>query len=219
MLLSACELNPRPRLRPVRPEAIRGTGAQAQARARLIGRPSRGPEESNHLERNPIALVTWTSGWGRYIWEADARSSGRFSRATSRPPVLPLMTHLGVHIEFVRPGPPLAPRRYDAGSSSENLLDLEGRPTSPADLSLFDLAGEARPPPPPLPPRRRPPPPPPPPLNRVVEVLPPLTRPPPPPPPDRRPPPPAPPPSGARAPPPPPPPVQLVEEASHEGMV
>ena len=99
----------------------------------------------------------------------------------------------------------------DAGSSSENLLDLEGRPTSPADLSLFDLAGEARPPPPPLPPRRRPPPPPPPPLTRVVEVLPPLTRPPPPPPPARRAPPPPPPPSGSRAPP-PPPPVQ-------EGMV
>ena len=107
----------------------------------------------------------------------------------------------------------------EAASSSENLLGLEGRPTSPADLSLFDLAGEARPPPPPLPPRRRPPPPPPPPLTRVVEVLPPLTRPPPPPPPARRPPPPPPPPSGARAPPPPPPPVQLVEEASQEGMV
>jgi hypothetical protein len=121
----------------------------------------------------------------------------------------------------------------DAGSSSENLLDLEGRPTSPADLSLFDLAGEARPPPPPLPRRRRPPPPPPPPLTRVVEVLPPfsrpppppvvevlppLSRPPPPPPPARRPPPPPPPPSGSRAPP-PPPPVQLVEEASQEGMV
>ena len=106
-----------------------------------------------------------------------------------------------------------------AGSSSENLLDLEGRPTSPADLSLFDLAGEVRPPPPPLPPRRRPPPPPPPPLTRVVEVLPPLTRPPPPPPPARRAPPPPPPPSGARAAPPPPPPVQLVEEASQEGMV
>ena len=107
----------------------------------------------------------------------------------------------------------------EAASSSENLLGLEGRPTSPADLSLFDLAGEARPPPPPLPPRRRPPPPPLPPLTRVVEVLPPLSRPPPPPPPARRPPPPPPPPSGARAPPPPPPPVQLVEEASQEGMV
>ena len=107
----------------------------------------------------------------------------------------------------------------EAASSSENLLGLEGRPTSPADLSLFDLAGEARPPPPPLPPRRRPPPPPLPPLTRVVEVLPPLSRPPPPPPPARRPPPPPPPPSGAREPPPPPPPVQLVEEASQEGMV
>ena len=105
----------------------------------------------------------------------------------------------------------------EAASSSENLLGLEGRPTSPADLSLFDLAGEARPPPPPLPPRRRPPPPPPPPLTRVVEVLPPLSRPPPPPPPARRPPPPPPPPSGARAPPPPPP--QLVEEGFEEGMV
>ena len=105
----------------------------------------------------------------------------------------------------------------EAASSSENLLGLEGRPTSPADLSLFDLAGEARPPPPPLPPRRRPPPPPPPPLTRVVEVLPPLSRPPPPPPPARRPPPPPPPPSGARAPPPPPP--QLVEEGLEEGMV
>ena len=105
----------------------------------------------------------------------------------------------------------------EAASSSENLLGLEGRPTSPADLSLFDLAGEARPPPPPLPPRRRPPPPPPPPLTRVVEVVPPLSRPPPPPPPARRPPPPPPPPSGSRAPPPPPP--QLVEEGLEEGMV
>ena len=66
-MLLRCGINPPPRVRPVRPEASRDGGA------RLIGRPSHGPQQVIPAERKAIAVLTRATGRGRYVTSNASR--------------------------------------------------------------------------------------------------------------------------------------------------